>query len=205
MGLVILMESNAEKIEITTPGMELSTTEEYVPGKNTMEDEGKIVSTINGLVQRDDKNLILSVRKMKSKVFPQPGDVVYGQIVKLDQRFAIVSIAAICRSDDELMYYHGDSNLRLGEGGNRRDVGRNLLRIGDLVRARVIKIFRGTPDISINGKHYGVLKTLCDRCRNPMELKNGSLYCDNCEKTDLRKITDDYGEVLTFGDGYERN
>jgi exosome complex component CSL4 len=199
------MKTNAEKIEITTPGQELSTTEEYVSGKNTLEEDGKILAAINGLVQKDEKNLVMSVRKIKPRVFPQPGDVVYGQVVKLDQRFAIVSIAAICRTDDDLMYYHGDSNLRLGESGNRRDVGRNLLRIGDLVRARVVKIFRGTPDISITGKHYGVLKTLCDRCRNPMVLKNGTLYCDNCEKTDLRKIADDYGEVLTFGDGYERN
>ena len=35
-------------------------------------------------------------------------------------------------------------------------------------------------------------------------IKNGTLR-EIVEKTDLRKIADDYGEVLTFGDGYERN
>ena len=55
-------------------------------------------------------------------------------------------------------------------------------------------------ELSINGRNLGVLKTLCLRCRLPMVKKDGVLYCENCEKSEVRKVAEDYGEINIVGD-----
>lgn len=192
--------------QFTYPGDTLATAEEYVPGRFTADDQGSIVSLTAGRIRRDDNNLVISVEPTKKRVRPRNGDVAYGQIIKMDGRHDTVRIGAICGSDGILKDFMGDANLRTmsQRGGRRGDSSPTfMLRIGDIVRG---KITRSSPylEVTINGKHYGSIKSLCSRCRQPLILKENSLYCDNCERTEARNFADDYGNVLEFGDVDER-
>lgn len=202
------MVSNSEQEDskqFAYPGDILATAEEYVPGKFTADDQGNIVSLTTGRIRRDDSNLVISVEPTKKRVRPRNGDVAYGQIIKMDGRHDTVRLGAICGSDGVLRDFMADANLRtMGQRERRGDVNPVfMLRIGDIVRG---KITRASPylEVTIQGKHFGSIKSLCSRCRMPLILKDNSLYCDNCEKTESRKFADDYGNVLEFGDVDER-
>jgi exosome complex component CSL4 len=47
--------------------------------------------------------------------------------------------------------------------------------------------------LSTKGKEYGVIKSLCSKCRNPLTLKNRDLECNQCGYREKRKLASDYG------------
>ncbi len=191
--------------EWALPGDILSTAEEYVPGKFTEDSQGKIVSLASGRVKRDEENLVISVEPTKKRVRARNGDVAYGQIIKIDGRHDTVRIGALCGSDGILKEVNIDANLRSpGQRGRGRESGNgNMFRVGDLIRGKFTRV---SPyfEVGVMGVHYGVVKSLCSRCRKPLIVKDGSLYCDNCERTEMRKMADDYGNIVQFGDADER-
>lgn len=186
------------------PGDELATAEEYLPGTNAFEEEGKIFSAAFGKIRKDDAKLTISIETPRKKITPRVGDIVYGQVIKMDQRHSILKVGAICQKDENLEEYVREANIRSGgPAGRKPETDGSTVRIGDFVRAKIIKV---TPffDVSIMGKHYGAIRSLCTRCRNELVLKDRALYCENCERVETRKIADDYGNVLMFGDVNER-
>jgi exosome complex component CSL4 len=46
--------------------------------------------------------------------------------------------------------------------------------------------------LSTAGPHFGVVRALCGRCRSPMDRKGRNLYCEKCDRTENRKVADDY-------------
>ncbi|MEM0155160.1 MAG: exosome complex RNA-binding protein Csl4 [Thermoplasmataceae archaeon] len=193
--------TNTQKYVI--PGDIISSTEEYVAGKNTTEIGGNIISAVYGTVYFDENNLTVSVINSKKKISAHVGDVVYGQITKVDRGNATLKISAIYQGDQGLVSFDKESTLRMPRAGGRGEDQMTGLSVGDLVRAKVTRTGRGI-EVSIFGRHFGVIKTVCHKCRNPLTLKGDSLYCDNCERAESRKITDDYGAVMEFGDVNER-
>ena len=181
------------------PGDKIATTEEYLAGKNTTESGGDILSAVYGTVYFDEANLTVSVINSKKKISAKVGDVVYGQVTKIDRGNAVLNVSAIYQTDKGLVPFNKEAMLRLPRPNGRGDDQMSGLAIGDLVRGKISRTGRSL-EVSMFGKHFGVLKTLCHRCRNPMLLKDGELYCDNCERTESRKIADDYGAVMVFGD-----
>jgi exosome complex component CSL4 len=67
----------------------------------------------------------------------------------------------------------------------------DVMKAGDIIRASVIQ---ADPSVQLStaGPHFGVVRALCSRCRNPLEKKNNRLYCEKCDRTENRKIADDY-------------
>ena len=189
-----------EKEKSVLPGDELATAEEYLPGGNTFEDGGKIFSAAFGRIRKDDQKLTISIETPRKNIIPRVGDIVYGQVTKMDQRHSIIKVGAICQKDGELEEYVREANIRSGGPPGRRPEGNGAtVRIGDFVRAKIIKV---TPffDVTINGRHFGAIKSLCTKCRNELVMKERALYCENCERVEVRKTADDYGNVLMFGD-----
>ncbi len=192
-------------VEWALPGDVLSTAEEYVPGKYTEDSKGSIVSLASGRVRRDENNLVISVEPTKKRTSPRNGDVAYGQVIKIDGRHDTVRVGAICGKDGVPKEFVVDANLRsMGQRGRGRDSGpTNVFKVGDIIRGKFTRV---SPfyEVGVMGAHLGAVKSLCSRCRKTLELKDGSLYCDNCERSEMRKIADDYGDISQFGDTDER-
>jgi len=192
-------QDNEVQEKYVIPGDKIATTEEYLAGKNTTESGGDILSAVYGTVYFDEANLTVSVINSKKKISAKVGDVVYGQVTKIDRGNAVLNISAIYQNDKGLVPFNKEAMLRLPRPNGRGDDQMSGLAIGDLVRGKISRTGRAL-EVSMFGKHFGVLKTLCHKCRNPMILKDEGLYCDNCERTESRKIADDYGSVMVFGD-----
>lgn len=190
--------SEKEKEDFVLPGDIIATAEEYVPGRNAIESNGDVVSLVYGSLRKDDQNLTISVQTPKKKVTIRPNQIVYGRIVKMDQRRASVKVGAVYDKQLGLVEYVTDGSI-----GMSSQYGRNnepSMHIGDLIRAKVLRIGDRGLDLGIFGKNLGVLRTVCTRCRMPMERRNGTLYCDNCERTEIRKVAEDYGMINIMED-----
>ena len=191
--LVDMQNSQKEKENLVLPGDVIATAEEYVPGKNTMENNGDVVSLAFGQLWKDDTALTVSVLTPKRKVSLHSGQIVYGQIVKMDLRRANVKVGAVFDRQLGLVEYVADGSI-----GMSSQYGKNnepSMHIGDLIRAKILRIGDRGLDLGIFGKNLGVLRTLCTKCRLPMVKKNAALYCDNCERTEIRKVAEDYGNI----------
>ena len=196
--LINMQDTQNEKENIVLPGDVIATAEEYVPGKNTMEENGDVVALAYGLLRKDDKGLTVSVQTPKKKITLHSGQIVYGQITKMDQRRANVKVGAVFDRQLGLVEYVADGSI-----GMSSQYGRNnepSMHIGDLIRAKILRIGDRGLDLGIFGKNLGVLRTLCTKCRLPMVKKNATLYCDNCERSEIRKVAEDYGMINIMED-----
>ncbi len=184
------------------PGEVLSSAEEYVPGVNTVESDGYVKSLAFGKVMKDDNRMIIYVKTDKVRLKPKVGDICYGQLIKVDQRQAIVKIGGFSDPKLGLVPYTAEGYIRFGQGDRGRSNDIPNIRTGDFIRGKVLRIGQNF-ELGIMGRNLGVVKARCSRCREFLVMKNGSLYCENCERTEQRKYTADYGDMINFGDDIE--
>lgn len=198
------MESNETERKQGTaafPGDVIAKAEEYLPGFNAAESDGIIYSLASGRIKKDDRKLTISVLPEKVKLKVRRDDIVYAQVVKADRgRYSAKIGALVSRIDGTLVEVNEDASIRV-QGS--RDNSMAPVRVGDYIRARVIGRGR-TLDISIGGVDLGVVKALCGTCRSELELKGRTLYCENCEHSETRKISDDYGLIYLRGESHEK-
>ena len=180
---------SAEESIYVLPGDSIGFAEEYVPGRNVAEIGGKLIALIPGNVVKNDSRFLMSIEGTKKRLRFFNGDIVYGQITKNDQRQIIISVAGVQKSK-EITSCRAEGYIRLG--GRRDDSAPVSVRTGDLIRAKVIRVGQNL-ELTIHGTNLGVLKTRCTRCRTVMVLANSELYCENCQRSENRKIAPDYG------------
>ncbi len=177
------------------PGDIIATAEEYLPGKNTEEKNGEIIAIKFGDITKDEINLIISVDPEKKEFSIHRGDIVYGQVIKGDQRRFIIRAVAVFQKGYGLKEL--DQEMHLPLNNFRKTVNSEFMAVGDRVKAFVVRT-GDTPEVSVNGQHFGVVGAFCSRCRQPLVKKGMTLYCENCQRTEIRKTADDYGMVDVF-------
>ncbi len=185
---------------IVFPGDIIAKEEEYVSGRNTQDVDGDVISTAFGKVARDDKSLIISVNTTKQSVQLKKYDIVYGKVIKILNKEAVILISGVIK-DGKLLPVSTESRLRLPIPN--KTIYSHILTLGDLVRAKIIST---RPNyVTIFDKGLGVLKSRCTICRNDLTLDNNKLLCKNCGRVEQRKIAPDYGNINILGDNHERS
>ncbi len=172
----------------------LGTIEEFAPGEGTYVEEGRIYSATIGKVMSNSELHSVSVT---GKIVPEleVGKVVYGDVMSMGKTGVTVIVKRISGFKNEIdqrtmIHVSNISDAYV-------DKPESLFAIGDIVKARVVKIFNGLFDISTRGE-FGVVKAFCRKCRGPMvvsEKFEGKLECTLCKCSDDRKIAQDYGKV----------
>jgi exosome complex component CSL4 len=173
------------------PGDEVAIAEEYMSGEGTYEQDGKIYASAVGELDLDPKEKLASVILDNPPVVLQEGDTVIAEVSDTKPAMAICSIIAQegnerAVSSETLASVHV-SKLSSSYVEDAADV----MKSGDIIRATVIQ---ADPSVQLStaGPHFGVVRALCSRCRNPLEKKGNKLYCEHCDRTENRKIADDY-------------
>ncbi|KJE49427.1 MULTISPECIES: exosome complex RNA-binding protein Csl4 [Acidiplasma] len=186
--------------DIALPGDIIAKEEEYLPGKNTEPYDGNIVATKLGRIVRDDKNLTISVVGSNKKTPIGVGSIVYGKVIKINGKDAIIQLYAI-NEGGKLHPVDHEAKLMLPVQGKSGYT--HIISLGDIVRAKVTSV--KPIYVTIFNTDLGVLKTRCLICRNELILKNNVLYCTNCQRIETRKIASDYGNINISGDNCERS
>ncbi len=180
---------------IVSPGEFLGTIEEFVPGHNVIEIDGKIYSSILGSVEVNQKHMTISVRPIQELPVLKVGEIVYGVVQELYNDFVIVTVVAIEGSDREIVGGKQDGIIHVSKVSDRYvdEIGK-MFRIGDIVRAKVIKA-KPSLQLTTAEPHLGVVRALCMKCRQPLRKKDNMLYCERCGRNETRKIAFDYGNI----------
>jgi exosome complex component CSL4 len=69
----------------------------------------------------------------------------------------------------------------------------DVYAFGDIIRAKVTQVHPSLQLIT-KDRELGVIRALCEKCRQPLIKKENYLECKNCGNKERRKIADDYGE-----------
>jgi len=181
--------------EIVIPGEELCVIEEFLPGAYTYSDErGNVRATVTGLVKRDLKTHDIHVQPLRGRSLPSQGDIIIGKVVAmLNEKVAVVKICAVQRENGklEVLKHSYTGLLHVVQASDQPTPNmsiRDVVGIGDIVRARVISI-KGPPFLlSLKGQNLGVIYALCPFCRVELRKRGRSLQCPSCGQIFKRKI-----------------
>ncbi|SRR5208282_1476426 len=183
------MKENKQKIAL--PGDALAISEEFLPGKNAYDFNGTVRALLMGNVVRDLSQREVSVKPVSVARTPSVGDVVTGQVEAAQSSTANMKIYYLNGGPTQ-GGFAGSILLREERGGGR-GVRRTQVKLGDIVRAKVVSTLNAIIALSINEPHLGVIATLCSNCGRPLSRGDGRARCNECGNVEERKFADDFG------------
>ena len=180
--------------DIAVPGEELCVIEEFVPGAYTYIDErGNVRATVTGVVKRDLKTHDIHVQPIKGRQLPSQGDIIIGKVVAmLNEKVAVIKIYAIQRDNGrlEILKHAYTGLLHVVQASDQPTPNtsiKDVVGIGDIVRARVISV-KGPPFLlSMKGQNLGVIYAVCPYCRVELRRRGRVLQCPSCGQIFKRK------------------
>lgn len=180
---------------IVIPGEEIATTEEFLAGEGTYESKGKIYSSFLGTVKLDTSEKVASVEPVNPLVLLNCGDIVIARVTDVRSNMVLADVVRVEGRERNITgETMGAIHISKISRGYTEDVRREY-RIGDIIRAQVeqvkpsLQLFTGREDL-------GVLLALCTRCRMPLEKKDKNLFCKNCQRTEMRRASPEYGKYV---------
>jgi len=182
--------------QFVVPGEKLGVIEEFIPDVGTYVENGVIYSKNIGYVLIDFANKKISVYMVAhNQNVPKVGSIVVGDAVNVQSSTATIRMMKIGKkftaSSLTGMVHISDVNFKYTE--NMIDA----IKLGDLVRAKVISDKNRIYHLSTRGENLGVIHASCSKCGTLLTLKDQRLQCDRCGNVEHRKIAPDYGtEVL---------
>ncbi|BDC36359.1 exosome complex RNA-binding protein Csl4 [Candidatus Methanoliparum sp. LAM-1] len=186
------MEKKIEIEEkIVLPGDFICTTEEYVPGSNTYNNEGSICSSIIGIVKLDDKLHKIDVLPLVM-VPPEikQDSIVLGKIILLKNSFAVLNIERVKGYENRSANVEGTIHISNIQHTYIKTIDK-AFNVGDIVKAKVIS--NNPIRLTTQDKNLGVIKAFCPVCGETLEKKEKGLKCSRCNTRYQRKISEDYG------------
>ncbi|MDD5110958.1 MAG: exosome complex RNA-binding protein Csl4 [Candidatus Altiarchaeota archaeon] len=176
----------------TLIGDYLGTTEEYLAGDGTYTEDGKIYAAVIGEKIMDPDRHSVAV---KGKPMPdiKPGQIVFGEVQGARKNMVNVIVSKIEGLKESIEFKTG---LYVSNVSNSYvEKVEEMFGIGDIVKARILKIDNDLVDIETRGD-FGVVKAFCRVCRTPLEKKDDiNMECPSCKHKEKRKIAADYGNV----------
>lgn len=180
--------------KFVVPGEIVAIAEEFVPGKGTYESDGKIIASEAGNLILDAKNHTATVAPRNPVTEPKKKDRVLAAITDVKSSMAICEILSI---EGVTRQITGDAEATLHVSSISSQyvetVG-SAVRVGDVIRAEVTQAQPSTQLTTVNS-HLGVVLAHCSRCKGVLKQKEKSLYCEECERYEKRKVADDYGAI----------
>ncbi|MGC8542341.1 MAG: exosome complex RNA-binding protein Csl4 [Vulcanisaeta sp.] len=179
--------------EVVAPGDVVGTAEEYLPGENVeVDSEGRLRAQVMGIVIRDNKEHIISIKPIKNNGLLKMNDIVYGKVVALpNDRVVIVKIISVDNNGNKVSLKDDVTGIippaQLFNG--KASSAGELVGIGDIIRARVIS--RGPPyTLTLRDAQLGVVYAKCPRCGHVLRWRSGELLqCPNCGAVVRRKVS----------------
>lgn len=199
----LLLETNEARAEVqggrlVYPGDEVGTAEEFLAGPGTYVEDHRIFAAHVGELVHDTNEHMVYVRPVKPMNNVRVGDIVIASVDDLKTSMVTLEVIRIANTDREVT---GETHAAIHVAKISPDYVRELedvYRITDIVRGKVIQ---ADPSLQLEtvDEDLGVIKALCQVCREPMVRKGDRLWCPECETYETRKISSLYGEEHSTG------
>jgi len=179
--------------KVLVPGETIGVIEEFIPCENVYVINGFIKSLVLGIPLYNLKEHIVSVRPVKENkpLIPRLNDIVYSQVTRIRENVAFTSIFEIERRGCLQVPFTGILHISQISSSYVKTIY-DAVRVGDIIRARVISK-KGPPfHISTKGKDMGVVYALCPLCVRPLKKRGIYLLCTSCRRISKRKLSELY-------------
>ena len=184
------MNMKSESQKKVLPGDALAVSEEFLPGKNAYDADGMVRALLMGTMVKDLQQREIGVKPAVVAKVPTVGDVVTGQIETAQSSVSNMKIYYV-NGVPSIGGFVGLIFLREERGG--RGMRRTQVKLGDIVRAKVVSTMNAMIHLSIAEPHLGVIASLCSNCGAPLTEERGRARCNNCGNEEDRKFADDFG------------
>jgi exosome complex component CSL4 len=182
-----------KQTEGVMPGDKLAVSEEFLPGKHVYDQSGVIRSLSAGSVVKDMKNMEISVKPAAEPELYRVDDWVTGQVEGSQANSANVHIYFL-NGKPTHKDFGGMLSLRGLSGGGRGARRTTPVKLGDVVRCRIVSLMNGIIHLSIDEPDMGVVSALCGNCGRSMLRGNATrVKCDECGNVEERKLARDFG------------
>ncbi len=177
------------------PGDEVAVEEEYLASEGTFAKDGKIYASQIGILELDDDECTARVISPNPPNVLKVGDTVYAIVQDIRKTMATADVVAKEGTERGLGgETYATIHVSKISDGYTDEVSKEL-RKGDYIRASVIGV-KPSLQLSTKGPRNGVIRALCGTCKTELVRKKGGLYCEKCDRTNPRKLAEDYGDVV---------
>lgn len=178
-----------DKSKLVVPGQQIAVSEEGEASTGAMESDGAVYATVAGNVVIDPQTYAISVKSSHSLIPLREGDVVNGLVHDIYDTVALIEFEPVPTNGERKSYTNRFAYLRISEVDkgyveNFRDV----LRIGDVIVARVRELKPLGIYLSIMDSNLGVVKARCSACRHELRNTGRMMECPNCRNRETRKM-----------------
>lgn len=169
----------------TLPGDKIAIIEEFETGQNTFDDGQSIRSVVVGTTNFDKTNRVVKINEFKKTAVPQVGNVIIGNISALMNNMFAINIRYV----NDKPTHAGLECICQAKGAKKRI----LVRVGDIVMAKIISHLNGVIHAIINEPELGVLFSQCIKCGGKVVALGGNVKCVDCGYIEERKLSTRFG------------
>ena len=177
--------------ELVLPGDLLGTAEEFVPGRGTYENHGRIYAALMGHKHVDPRDRAVRVEAVHAIPTISEDDLVYARVDEVKSAMAVCTILA--RSTGRRAVPgapEGTVHISKAKDGYTESLSEEF-QPGDLLLARVIQS-QPTVKLSTATANLGVVSARCQVCHGLLERTSKELSCPRCGNRERRKLAHGY-------------
>ncbi|MCI4350279.1 MAG: exosome complex RNA-binding protein Csl4 [Thermoplasmata archaeon] len=165
----------------------LGTAEEFVPGRGTYEDSGRIYAALLGHARVDPSDRAVRVEAINAIPEVKEGDLVYARVDEVKSAMAVCTIIAVGSNKRTVPGApEGTVHISKAKDGYTETLG-DEFQPGDIVLARVLQT-GSSVKLSTQSLELGVVSARCQVCHALLAPTGKDLTCPRCGNRERRKL-----------------
>jgi len=179
--------SDSELPHLVLPGDYIGAAEEYLPGRGTYENRGRIYASILGKPVVDPRDRTVRVQARNAIPEIVDGDLVYARVDELKAAMAICTVVGTATSRRTVPGNpEGTVHISKAKDGYTESLSGEFA-VGDILLARVLQAH---PSIKLSTATatLGVVSARCQLCHALLTPGPKELVCPRCGNRERRKI-----------------
>jgi len=179
--------TDPELPKLVLPGDYLGAAEQYLPGRGTYEDRGRIYASILGTPRVDARDQSVHVDPKNAIPSLEEGDLVYAHVDELKTAMAVCTIVGTTTSRRTVPGApEGTIHISKAKEGYTESWDGEIA-VGDIVLARILQA-RPSIKLSTAAGPLGVVSARCQACHALLTLGPKELVCPRCGHQERRKL-----------------
>ncbi len=172
--------------KFVVPGEYLGAAEEFVPGRGTYEDSGRIFASVAGRPTIDARDRTVRVEAANAIPTLQEGDIVYARVDELKSAMAICTIISAAPSGRGIPGApEGTVHISKAKDGFTDSLA-DEFAVGDLLLAKVLQS-RPSVKLTTAAPELGVVSARCQVCHGLLAPAGREFLCPRCGHREHRK------------------
>ena len=189
--------SPPESPSIVLPGDLLGTAEEFVPGRGTYEDHGRIYAALLGHKIFDPRDKAVRVEAIHAIPFVGDEELLYARVDEVKSAMAVCTVLALASGRRGVPGApEGTIHISKAKDGYTESLG-DEFQPGDIVLARVLQS-QPTIKLTTAPATLGVVAARCQVCHGLLDLGPKESTCPRCGNREHRKVAQGFDGLKSF-------